>query len=138
MGRFTKMTFGVGAWDVEKGPPTPAATSRKGQQAGESRPYVINLVTSIEPIGHLPRRILNFDHVEVYQIAGWNHDRLLFRMRLGPIETDLLADAILASVRHEYPNAAAMLADDEDMRMMSIRPAVTATSQRAQTSAGTH
>lgn len=133
MGRFTKMTFGVGAWDAARGLPTPAGTSRKGQQAGEPRPYVINLVTSSEPIGHLPRRILNFEHLEVYQIAGWNRDRLLFRMRLGPIETDLLADAILAAVRHEYPDAAAVPAGDEDMRMFSSSPAVTASSRPAQT-----
>ena len=137
MGRFTKMTFGVGAWDAARGLHTPAGTSRQGRQSGEPRPYVINLVTSSEPIGHLPRRILNFEHLEVYQIAGWNGDRLLFRMRLGPIETDLLADAILAAVRHDYPDAAAVPAGDEDMRMFSSSPAVAASSRPAHARTGT-
>jgi hypothetical protein len=78
-------------------------------------PFVINLqtsTTSIDPnLGSVPQ----FDKLQVYRLFHRGSDGLpQFQLRLGIIESDLEADAILATVRKHYPNATKHAADDTD------------------------
>ena len=138
MTRIIKGTIGVSRWDATtSGRPSHSDASATSPHAEPSRLYVINLVTSADPMTCPPLRVADFEKLEVYQIAGWSRDRLLFHLRLGPIESELVADAVLAAVCHEYPNATAQLAGDSDMRMFASLPAAAARPRREPPSSAT-
>jgi hypothetical protein len=55
-----------------------------------------------------------FKHLHVYQLERHQEGRPLFRLRVGIIETELEADAILATLREDYPCASKETAEDDD------------------------
>ena len=98
---------------------SPVAPEREPEPSAPG-PYVVDLSVGIEPFCVLGRSLADFDHLHTYQVTDWQDDRLVFRLRLGPIESELEADMILTVVRRDYPNASSLLATDDDFRMISI------------------
>src|ERR1700730_5920060 len=80
-----------------------AASAEPRAAAGGRAPYITNLKTSTDPIRIPSASLIDFAQLNLYQVTGWKNDRLLFRLRLGPIQTALEADAILGCVRRDYP-----------------------------------
>jgi hypothetical protein len=93
-------------------------------------PFVINLSLSSAPSGSMPRGMPRFERVCVYQLRHAVEDREEFRLRLGIIQTELEADAILAAVRDHYPAARKETASPEDAAAVAARTARAA--QRAE------
>jgi hypothetical protein len=93
-------------------------------------PFVINLSLSSAPSGSMPRGMPRFERVCVYQLRRAVEDREEFRLRLGIIQTELEADAILAAVRDHYPAARKETASPEDTAAVAARTARAA--QRAE------
>lgn len=86
-------------------------------------PFVINLSLSTAPSGAMPRGMPRFDRLCVYQLQRKAGDREEFRLRLGIIQTELEADAILAAVREHYPAARKETASEEDATAVKTRAA---------------
>jgi hypothetical protein len=63
-----------------------------------------------------PKNELHIENISVYVISRNEDGRERFRLRLGPISTELEADAILSAVRERYPGALTATATDEDLR----------------------
>ena len=82
-------------------------------------PFVINLSTSTAPISIPPKSHISFDRMHVYQVTRTEEGRQRFRLRLGPISTQLEADAILAAVRERYPSAMPASVADDDLRAIA-------------------
>ena len=99
----------------------PPAGSR---QLGGHGPYVINLSASSAPLRLPPAGLLNFDHLHVYQVQRKESGRPRFRLRLGPITSELEADALLAAVREHYPGALTATAGEDDLRAIAAAAAV--------------
>ena len=76
--------------------------------------FAINLLTSAVPIGSPPKRLQQFERLQVYEVVRREQGTPKFQLRLGIIESELEADAILATVRAQYPSAAKQAADDDD------------------------
>lgn len=93
----------------------PAETPRLGGDG----PFIINLSTSTAPIVIPPKDQLNIEGLHAYQISRTEEGRQRFRLRLGPISTELEADAILSAVRDRYPGAMIAMAADDDLRAIS-------------------
>jgi hypothetical protein len=89
-----------------------------------SGPFVINLSLSSVPSGAMPRGMPRFEQLCVYQLQRpLDERREEFRLRIGVIETELEADAILAAVREHYPAARKETASEEDSRAVALRKA---------------
>ncbi len=95
---------------------TPPAESPR---LGGDGPFIINLSTSTAPIVIPPRDQLNIEGLHTYQISRTEDGRQRFRLRLGPISTELEADAILSAVRDRYPGAMIATAADDDSRAIA-------------------
>jgi len=95
---------------------TPAEPSRLGGPG----PFVINLSTSTAPISPPPKGTFNLEGVHAYQISRTEDGRQRFRLRLGPVKTELEADAILAAVREDYPGAMTAVAAEDDLRAITV------------------
>jgi hypothetical protein len=111
-------------WDVsiEDLLATPGETPASA--TGGRGPYIINLLTSVEPIRIPSASLIDFAQLNLYQVTGWKNDRLLFRLRLGPIQSALEADAILGCVRRDYPEAETLAAGEDDFRMIAAVAAI--------------
>ena len=83
-------------------------------------PYAIDLCTSPEPALELAPSLQGFDYLHAYHVTDWKDDQLVFRLRLGPIESELEADAILSIVRSDYPSATTVPMGDDDQRMIAL------------------
>jgi hypothetical protein len=83
-------------------------------------PFAIDLCTSIEPASELAPSLQAFEHLHAYQVTDWKDDQLVFRLRLGPIDSELEADAILSIVRSDYPDATTVPVSDDDQRMIAL------------------
>jgi hypothetical protein len=77
-------------------------------------PFVINLRTSTTTISSPPGGLVCFDRLHVYQLVRSHEGRPQFRLRIGIIESELEADAILESARAHYPRAIKETAEDDD------------------------
>ena len=121
MGPGSKDQAGGDLWELTVDdllvPPTAPAREREPAAPG---PYVVDLSVGIEPFCVLGPSLADFDHLHIFQVTDWQDDRLVFRLRLGPIESELEADMILTVVRRDYPNASSLLATDDDFRMIAI------------------
>ncbi|MGH8264485.1 MAG: hypothetical protein ACRET4_13480 [Steroidobacteraceae bacterium] len=93
-----------------------AAPPAEPPRLGGDGPFVINLTTSPAPISVPPKDELHIENISVYVISRNEDGRERFRLRLGPISTELEADAILSAVRERYPGALTATATDEDLR----------------------
>lgn len=93
-----------------------AAPPEEPPRLGGDGPFVINLSTSPAPIAVPPKNELHIENISVYCISRNEDGRQRFRLRLGPISTELEADAILSAVRERYPGAMTATATDEDLR----------------------
>jgi hypothetical protein len=98
----------------------PLAPPAVEQRLGERGPYVITLSTSSAPLSIPPKRMLNWDQLHVYQVQREEGGRRRYRLRLGPISSELEADAILASVREHYPAAFVATAGEDDVRAITV------------------
>src|SRR5205823_826316 len=76
--------------------------------------FVINLRTSSATIGSPPKGLLPINRLHVYELARSDDGRPQFQLRLGIIESELEADALLPMVREHYPAAMKETADDDD------------------------
>ena len=83
--------------DLLSSPPEP-------KPIGGAGPYVINLSASTAPISLPPNGLLEFEHLHLYQVQQRENGQQRFRLRLGPIASELEADAILGTVREHYPH----------------------------------
>jgi hypothetical protein len=81
-------------------------------------PFVVTLSASNSPPSLPPRGLLKFEHLHVYQVQYRENGQLRFRLRLGPIATELEADVVLAAVREHYPRAWMSTADEDDLRAL--------------------
>jgi hypothetical protein len=77
-------------------------------------PFVINLRTSSATIGSPPKGLLPIGRGHVYQLERTHDGRPQFQLRLGIIESELEADALLSLVREHYPAAIRETAQDDD------------------------
>jgi len=77
-------------------------------------PFVINLRTSSATIGSPPKGLLPINRLHVYELARSDDGRPQFQLRLGIIESELEADALLPMVREHYPAAIKETAEDDD------------------------
>jgi hypothetical protein len=98
----------------------PAGSARLGGHG----PYVINLSASSAPLRLPPAGLLNFEHLHVYQVQRKESGQPRFRLRLGPITSELEADALLATVREHYPGALTATAAEDDLRAIAAAAAV--------------
>ena len=121
MGPGSKDQAGEDLWEltVDDLLSSPTAAAREPEPSAPE-PYVVDLSVGIEPFCVLGPSLADFDHLHVYQVTDWLDDRLVFRLRLGPVESELEADMILTVVRRDYPNASSLLATDDDFRMIAI------------------
>ena len=97
----------LGIEDLLAPPRDSARTAARG-------PFVINLRTSSATIGSPPKGLLPINRLHVYELARSDDGRPQFQLRLGIIESELEADALLPMVREHYPAAMKETADDDD------------------------
>ena len=90
------------------------APSREPARAAGAGPFVVNLRTSSTTIGSPPKGPLPIDRLHVYQLERTHDGRPQFQLRLGIIEFELEADALLSMVREHYPAAIKETAQDDD------------------------
>jgi hypothetical protein len=86
-----------------------------------SGPFVINLRTSPTPIGGIANALQRFKEAHVYQLERQYEGRPQFLLRVGVIDTELEADALLASICEEYPDAFKASAADDDLKAIAAR-----------------
>jgi hypothetical protein len=77
-------------------------------------PFVINLRTTTAPIALPSKDLPPFDRLHLYRLANRVGGRPQFQLRLGIIDSELEADAILATVRQLYPTATKQPVDAAD------------------------
>ncbi|TLY60834.1 MAG: hypothetical protein E6K48_08430 [Gammaproteobacteria bacterium] len=90
------------------------APARESARTAGPGPFVINLRTSSATIGSPPKGLPPTDRLHVYQLARSHDGRPQFQLRLGIIESELEADALLSMVREHYPAAIKETAEDDD------------------------
>jgi hypothetical protein len=90
------------------------APPREPARSAGPGPFVINLRTSTATIGSPPKGLLPIDRVHVYELMRGHDGRPQFQLRLGIIESELEADALLSMVREHYPGAIKERAEDDD------------------------
>ena len=98
---------------------------------GGSGPFVINLSASTAPITFPPKSTLSYERMHVYQVTRTEEGRQRFRLRLGPINSELEADALLASLRERYPGAMTAVAADDDLRAIASATRIAASARPA-------
>ena len=86
-----------------------------------SGPFVINLRTSSTPIGGIANALQRFKDAHVYQLERQHEGRPQFLLRVGMIDTELEADALLATICAEYPDAFKASAADDDLKAIAAR-----------------
>lgn len=86
-----------------------------------SGPFVINLRTSSTPIGGIANALQRFKDAHVYQLERQYEGHPQFLLRVGVIDTELEADALLASICEEYPDAFKASAADDDLKAIAAR-----------------
>lgn len=86
---------------------------------GAAGPYVINLSASNTPFSMEATALSNWFHLHIYQVQRVEDGRLRFRLRLGPITSELEADVIVAAVRESYPFALTATAGEDDLRAIA-------------------
>jgi hypothetical protein len=86
-----------------------------------SGPFVINLRTSSTPIGGIANALQRFKDAHVYQLERQYEGRPQFLLRVGVIDTELEADALLATISEEYPDAFKASAADDDLKAIAAR-----------------
>src|SRR5256885_1696537 len=87
-------------------------------------------------IGSPPKGLLPIGRVHVYQLMRGHDGRPQFQLRLGIIESEPEADALLLMVREHYPGAIKERAEDDDKAAIAraacpAEPAKTATAVAA-------
>jgi len=87
-------------------------------------PYVINLSASNTPFSMPAIALLNWDHLHIYQIQRVEDGRLRFRLRLGPIMSELEADVTVVAVRQSYPFALTATAGADDLLAIAAAAAL--------------
>jgi hypothetical protein len=97
---------------------------------GGPGPFVINLSASTAPIAIPPKNVLSPASLHVYQVTRTEDGRQRFRLRLGPISTELEADALLANLRERYPGAMIATAADDDLRAIASAARIAETGTR--------
>jgi hypothetical protein len=105
--------------------PTPNATSQRSP-LGATGPYVINLGVSNTPFEIPAMALPNLEHLHMYQLRRVEDGRVRYRLRLGPITSELEADALLSGVRQRYPVAFTAMAGEDDRRVLAVAPAALA------------
>ena len=90
------------------------APPREPARTADPGPFVINLRTSSATIGSPPKGLLPVNRLHVYELARSDDGRPQFQLRLGIIESELEADALLPMVREHYPAAIKETAEDDD------------------------
>lgn len=83
-------------------------------------PFAVDLCASVEPATKIAAILRDFEQLHVYQVTDWKDEQLVFRLRLGPISSELEADAILSIVRRDYPEATTVPVSDDDLRMIAL------------------
>ncbi|MGH8287508.1 MAG: hypothetical protein ACREV7_00555 [Steroidobacteraceae bacterium] len=126
--RASEEPWHLGIGDLLALPDNPAPTAPSG-------PFVINLRTSSTPIGGVSNALRRFGHLHVYRLERRHEGRPQFLLRVGIVETDLEADAILVTVREEYPGAFKASAGDDDRKAVAATARV-ATARRATQKSG--
>jgi hypothetical protein len=96
-----------------------AAPAEAPRLAGPG-PFVISLSASTAPVAVPANGFPEYPHLKVYEIKRNEDGRIRYRLRLGPIATDLEADAILSAVRERYPSAFATSIEQEDRRPLKL------------------
>src|SRR3974390_1454570 len=86
----------------------------------QSGPYAIDLCVSAEPASMLAPSLRQFGHLHAYQVTDWHGDCLVFRLRLGPIGSEIEAESMLAMVQADYPDAATLAIGADDLRMIEL------------------
>lgn len=87
----------------------------RGKATAVSSALTINLQTSAIPLSLALKGALKFEGLHVYALQQvWDNGSSQFQLRLGIIESDLEADAILATVRQHYPGATKRFAGEAD------------------------
>jgi hypothetical protein len=94
----------------------PNATSQR-HPLGATGPYVINLGVSNTPFKMPAGALPNLEHLHIYQVRRVEDGRVRYRLRLGPITSELEADALLSGVRQRYPVAFTAMAGEDDRRV---------------------
>src|SRR4051812_16322863 len=78
--------------------------------------FVINLCASQAPYPTSNKTLPGFDSHRLYQVARREDGRTRHRLRLGFFTSEADADAVLATVRQEYPTAFTTCLCEEDKR----------------------
>ena len=84
--------------DLLAPPREPARTASPG-------PFVINLRTSSATIGSRPKGLPPINRLHAYELARSHDGRQQFQLRVGIIESEVEAEALLSIVREHYPAA---------------------------------
>lgn len=98
--------------------PAPNAAGQR-RRLGAIGPYVINLGVSNTPFDIPATALPNLEHLHIYQLRRAEDGRVRYRLRLGPITSELEADALLSGVRQRYPVAFTAMAGEDDRRAQS-------------------
>lgn len=105
---------------IKRGPPHrdlrqhAEAAPDRNHTLGAKGPCVINLVVSNAPFKMPAKPLPTLGHLQIYQLQRVEYGRLRFRLRLGPIMSELEADVHLAAVRQLYPYASTVTAGKDD------------------------
>jgi hypothetical protein len=115
--------------------PAPDATSQR-RPLGATGPYVINLGVSNTPFKIPATALPNLEHLHLYQLRRVEDGRVRYRLRLGPITSELEADALLSGVRQRYPVAFSAMAGEDDRRVLAAARAALAPNGQARPDLG--
>ncbi|TLY94694.1 MAG: hypothetical protein E6K40_07095 [Gammaproteobacteria bacterium] len=112
MGRVVKVQASEDIWHL--GIEDLLAPPRGSARTAGPGPFVIILRTSTARIGSPPKGLLPIDRLHVYQLMRGHDAQPQFQLRLGIIESEQEADALLSMVREHYPGAIKERAEDDD------------------------
>src|SRR5271165_553734 len=87
---------------------------------GGPGPFVINLSASTAPISLPVKAIAGSELAHVYQLQRIEDGRMRYRLRLGPFDSEDLAEEVLSKVRDVYPGAATATAASDDLRAIEL------------------
>jgi hypothetical protein len=97
------------------------ATPKEPASLAGSGPVVINLSTSTAHIARPPKSMRRFEGLHLYLLRRGTEDEPQYLLRLGVIETEIEADAILSSVLEHYPGATKASPEEDDRVAMARR-----------------
>jgi len=112
VGRVVKVQASEDIWHL--GIEDLLAPPRGSARTAGPGPFVIILRTSTARIGSPPKGLLPIDRLHVYQLMRGHDAQPQFQLRLGIIESEQEADALLSMVREHYPGAIKERAEDDD------------------------